>query len=105
MRTHSTRANPRSISRAVRNGNASFDRSAVVSDCSSARDRGPCTLIWAYAAVTSVTKACASPTWRRMWASTWRWAVSVATTMNCSSSSLVTVRSASSRPRSLSHCV
>ena len=30
-----------SISRAVRNGNASFDRSALVSRCSSSRERGP----------------------------------------------------------------
>jgi hypothetical protein len=47
MRTHSARAKPMSISRAARNGNASFDRSAVVSDCSSSRERGPCTLICA----------------------------------------------------------
>ena len=96
MRTHSTRANPRSISRAARNGNAAFDKSADVSDCSTSRDSGPCTLSCANAAVTSVTNACASPTSRRSCDSTWRWAVSVATTMNESSSSLVTVRSASS---------
>ena len=61
MRTHSTRAKPMSISRAVRNGNASLDRSTDVSDCSSSRDRGPCTLSCAKPDVTSVTKACASP--------------------------------------------
>ena len=44
---HSTRANPMSISRAARNGNASFDMSAVVTAASSSRERGPWTLIWA----------------------------------------------------------
>ena len=33
MRMHSTRAKPMSISRAARNGNASFDRSARGDDC------------------------------------------------------------------------
>ena len=57
MRTSRTRANPRSISRAVRNGNASFDKSVVVNDCSNSRERGPCTFSWAYPAVTSVAIA------------------------------------------------
>ena len=44
MRMHSTRANPISISRAARNGNASLERSARVTDCSNSRERGPWTL-------------------------------------------------------------
>ena len=106
MRTHSTRAKPMSIERAVRNGNASLDRSTDVSDCSSSRDRGPCTLICAKPEVMSVTNACMSSVMcRRIQVSACRCAVSEATTQNRSSSSLVTVRSASSVPPSLSHCV
>ena len=47
MRMHSTRAKPMSISRAVRNGNASLDRSASVTAASSSRERGPWMLICA----------------------------------------------------------
>jgi hypothetical protein len=43
----STRANPMSISAAVRNGNASLDTSAEVTEASNSRDRGPWTLICA----------------------------------------------------------
>ena len=102
---HSTRAKPMSISRAARNGNASLDMSAVVTAASSSRERGPWMLIWAYPDVTSVTKACASPKCRRIHVCACRCAVSEATTQNRSSSSLVTVRSASSVPPSLSHWV
>ncbi len=70
-----------SISRAARNGNASLLMSADVIDCRSSRERGPCTLICAYPDVTSVTKACAlSGMWRFIHVSTWRCAVSDATT-------------------------
>ena len=44
MRTHSTRAKPMSMSRAARKGNASFETSALVTACSSSRERGPWTL-------------------------------------------------------------
>jgi hypothetical protein len=70
------------------------------------RERGPCTLSCAIPEVTSVTKAWASSgMFRFSHASTWRTIVSVTTTRKRSSASLVTVRSASSRPSALSHCV
>src|SRR6266545_4192340 len=105
MRMHSTRANPRSISRAARNGNAALDMSCVVTEASSSRERGPWMLICAYAPVTSVTNAWASPRCRRSQVSACRCVLSEATTQNRSSSSLVTVRSASIVPPSLSHWV
>ena len=105
MRMHSTRAKPISISRAVRKGNASLLRSAEVMACSNSRERGPCTLSCANAEVWSATKAWASPKLRFMWVSIWRCTVSEPTTKYRSSSSLVTVRSASSVPPALSHWV
>ena len=107
MRTHSARAKPMSISRAARNGNASLRMSAVVTSCISSRERGPWMLICAYAAghVGRRTRGASSGTWRFIHVSTWRCAVSDATTQKRSSSSFVTVRSASSLPASLSHCV
>ena len=103
---HSTRAKPMSISRAVRNGNASLDNStrrerleqltrsrALHVELGVARgdvgDEG--VLLARSVAASSV--------------STWRCAVSVATTQKRSSPSFVTVRSAWSLPASLSHCV
>ena len=47
---------PRSISRAVPNGNAAFDRSASVTDASSSRERGPMMPMTASAEVTSVDR-------------------------------------------------
>ena len=105
MRTHRARAKPMSMVRAARNGNASFDMSADVIAWITSRERGPWTLICASADVTSVANARSSPMCRRSHACTWPWALSDATTRKRSSSSLVTVRSASSVPPSFSHCV
>jgi hypothetical protein len=45
---HAQRAREADVDlRAVRNGKASFERSAVVTDCMSSRERGPWTLICA----------------------------------------------------------
>ena len=106
MRTHSTRAKPMSISRAARNGNASFDRSTRRERLHQLARARPLHVDLRVPEVTSVTNACASSgKCRFIHVSTWRCAVSEATTQKRSSSSLVTVRSAWSLPASLSHCV
>ena len=95
-----------SISREVRKGKALLERSAEVTMESSSRDLGPWMLSCPMPLVTSVVKQWASAgVLRRSQVSTWRCMVSVTTTMNFSSSILVTVTSASIRPRSLSHWV
>ena len=106
MRTHSTRAKPMSISRAVRNGNASLDRSTDRERLQQlARPRALDVELRVARRHVGDERVRVAAMCRRIHVSTCRCAVSDATTQNRSSSSLVTVRSASSVPPSLSHCV
>ncbi len=109
MRTQSTRAKPMSISAAARNGNASFERSADGQRLQELARPRPLHVdlrpARRHVGDEGVRARRIVPIARRIHVSAWRWAVSDATTQNRSSSSLVTVRSASSVPASLSHCV